>query len=117
MDEARGTAAEGARRFADHSPPAARDLVRRLASWVVFWVRYFYSYCDFTGTLACAVGGFFETIFYSIPQVLARVLGVPVLVLLAGFAVYRAVKAHRQRRRPGLGARRHSGEQGPLGST
>ncbi|HZT20972.1 MAG TPA: hypothetical protein VFA23_16285 [Dongiaceae bacterium] len=85
--------------------------------WVVFWVRYFYSYCDFTGTLACAVGGFFETIFYSIPQVLARVLGVPVLVLLAGFAVYRAVKAHRQRRRPGLGARRHSGEQGPLGST
>ena len=47
--------------------------------WVAVWIRFFYLYCDFDGSFACVVGGFLETVFYSLPQVVVRMLGPPVL--------------------------------------
>ncbi len=55
--------------------------------WVAVWLRIFYLYCDFDGSFACVVQGFLETVFYSLPQVLARVLGPPTLALILGLAL------------------------------
>jgi hypothetical protein len=61
--------------------------------WVAVWVRFFYLYCDFEGSFACVVGGFLETVFYSLPQALARVFGPPALALILGLALRWAFKA------------------------
>jgi hypothetical protein len=55
--------------------------------WVAVWLLFFYLYCDFDGSFACVVGGFLETVFYSLPQVLARVLAPPALALILGLAL------------------------------
>jgi hypothetical protein len=68
--------------------------------WIAYWVSYFHDYCDFDGTFACVIGGFLETVFYSVPQVLARVLGPPALALILGFAAHRAVRARAGREHP-----------------
>ena len=61
--------------------------------WIGLWLDYLYEYCDFSGTFACVVGGFLETVFYSLPEVLIRTLGPPALVLILGLAVRWALKA------------------------
>ena len=61
--------------------------------WVAVWLRIFYLYCDFDGSFACVVQGFLETVFYSLPQVLARVLGPPALALILGLALRWAFRA------------------------
>jgi hypothetical protein len=61
--------------------------------WVAVWLRFIYLYCDFDGSFACVVGGFLETVFYSLPQVLARVLGPPALALILGLALRWAFSA------------------------
>jgi hypothetical protein len=68
--------------------------------WIAYWVNYFYGYCDFNGTFACVLGGFLETVFYSVPEALARVLGPPALALILGLAAHRAVKARAGRAHP-----------------
>ena len=65
--------------------------------WAGLWLNYFYEYCDFSGTFACVVGGFLETVFYSLPEVLMRMLGPPALVLVLGLAVAWALKMHANR--------------------
>ena len=65
--------------------------------WTGLWLDYFYEYCDFSGTFACIVGGFLETVFYSLPEVLMRMLGPPALVLVLGLAVAWALKMHANR--------------------
>jgi hypothetical protein len=70
--------------------------------WAGLWLNYFYEYCDFSGTFACVVGGFLETVFYSLSAALMRVLGPPALVLILGLAVWWALKP---------GARRDVGRQ------
>ena len=65
--------------------------------WIGLWLDYFYEYCDFNGTFACVVGGFLETVFYSLPEVLMRMLGPPALVLVLGLAVAWALKMHANR--------------------
>ena len=61
--------------------------------WVAVWLRFFYLYCDFDGSFACVVGGFLETVFYSLPQVLVRLLGPPALALILGLALRWAFRA------------------------
>ena len=61
--------------------------------WTGLWLHYFYAYCDFNGTFACVVGGFLETIFYSLPEALMRALGPPILALILGLLVRWALKA------------------------
>src|ERR1700757_219136 len=61
--------------------------------WVAAWLRFFYLYCDFDRSFACVVGGFLEAVFYSLPQVVARVLGPPALALILGLAARRAFRA------------------------
>ena len=61
--------------------------------WVAVWLRFFYLYCDFDGSFACVVGGFLETVFYSLPQVLVRLLGPPALALILGLALCWAFRA------------------------
>ena len=61
--------------------------------WVGVWLRFFYLYCDFDGSFACVVGGFLETVFYSLPQVAIRLLGPPALALILGFALRWAFRA------------------------
>ena len=65
--------------------------------WIGLWLDYLYEYCDFSGTFACVVGGFLETVFYSLPEVLMRMLGPPALVLVLGLAVAWALKMHANR--------------------
>jgi hypothetical protein len=65
--------------------------------WTGLWVNYFYEYCDFNGTFACVVGGFLETIFYSLPEALMRVLGPPTLALILGLVVRWALKTRSRR--------------------
>lgn len=65
--------------------------------WIAVWVRFFHLYCDFDGSFACAVGGILETVFYSLPQVVVRVLGPPALALILCLALrwaYRAWAGH-----------------------
>ena len=66
--------------------------------WTGLWLDYFYEYCDFNGTFACVVGGFLETVFYSLPAALIRTLGPPVLVLILGLAVRWAWKARKRQK-------------------
>jgi hypothetical protein len=82
--------------------PGSKSIVSRLLLgvwgagsllWVAVWLRFFYLYCDFNGNFACVVGGFLETIFYSLPQALIRLLGPPALVLLLGLAARWAIGA------------------------
>ena len=69
--------------------------------WTGLWLDYFYEYCDFNGNFACVVGGFLETVFYSLPAALIRTLGPPVLVLVLGLAVRWALNA-RERQKAAL---------------
>ena len=66
--------------------------------WAGLWLNYFYEYCDFSGTFACVVGGFLETVFYSLPAALIRTLGPPVLVLILGLAVRWVLKARERQK-------------------
>jgi hypothetical protein len=61
--------------------------------WVAVWMRFFYLYCDFDGSFACVVGGFLETVFYSLPQVVVRMVGPPALALILGLALRWAFRA------------------------
>ena len=61
--------------------------------WIAVWIRFFYLYCDFDGSFACVVGGFLETVFYSLPQVVIRLLGPPALAFILGLALRWAFRA------------------------
>jgi hypothetical protein len=50
--------------------------------WVAYWAWYFYSYCEFGVSFTCVMPNTLEAVFYSIPNVLKRMLGAPVLVLI-----------------------------------
>lgn len=80
-------------------------------AWIAYWVDFFSSYCDFDGTFACILGGFLETVFYSLPQVLIRVFAPPACALLLGLGAYWAVKA---RTASGGAARERSGNVGQV---
>jgi hypothetical protein len=76
--------------------------------WVAVWLRFFYLYCDFDGSFACVVGGFLETVFHSLPQVLTRLLGPPALALILGLVLrwaFRAWVSHGSRGLPSPHAR------------
>lgn len=61
-------------------------------AWIAYWADFFLNYCDFNGTFACIIGGFLETVFYSLPQALLRLFGPPACVLVLGLAAYWGVK-------------------------
>src|SRR5215470_14788114 len=61
-------------------------------AWIAYWADFFISYCDFNGTFACIIGGFLETVFYSLPDALLRLFGPPVCILVLGLAAYWAMK-------------------------
>jgi hypothetical protein len=81
--------------------------------WVAWWARFYYLYCDIGPTFACVLGGFLQTVFYSLPQVLERVFGPPALVLLLGLAVHQVLKICR---RPGPRGPSDAEELDALGS-
>jgi hypothetical protein len=81
--------------------------------WVAVWLRFFYLYCDFDGSFACVVGGFLETVFYSLPQVAVEMLGPPALALILGLALRWVVRAWAGHWSRAL-ASRNSDENDPL---
>jgi hypothetical protein len=73
--------------------------------WVAVWLRFFYLYCDFDGSFACVVGGFLETVFYSLPQVAVEMLGPPVLALILGLTLRWAARVWAGHWSPALASR------------
>jgi hypothetical protein len=62
--------------------------------WVVYWAWYFYSYCEFGASFTCVMPGTLEAIFYSIPDVLKRMLGGPVLLFVVWLVFYWAWRSY-----------------------